>query len=309
MTSKVPSLSVLICTYNRHELLHQALKALIENTTEKPDEVIIVNGGNEYTDSVVDNFVQQHYTTVQLVKTVNINLATSRNIGLSHCRGDIVAMTDDDATVFPDWVTQMKRAHLQHPEAGVIGGAIIGANSQTSLLSRLSDLVTFPLPNKSSYVRTVPGVNVSYKRSVLDQVGNQDTTLFRGEDVDFNWRIKKLGYEVYFCPDIKVIHYHRPDLKNFFRQHYMYGRAYYRVRSKWPDMYCVYPHALKAPRDYAKLIHFFIAIIYQPILTAANLKIWYERILAVPILIINHALWKYGMLYQMFLDRYRLRQI
>jgi glycosyltransferase involved in cell wall biosynthesis len=36
-------LSVLICTYNRHELLQQALQVLIEDTEEKPDQVVVVN--------------------------------------------------------------------------------------------------------------------------------------------------------------------------------------------------------------------------------------------------------------------------
>jgi glycosyltransferase involved in cell wall biosynthesis len=43
---------------------------------------------------------------------VTKNLAASRNVGLPHYTGDIVAMTDDDAEVFPDWVAQMKRAHI-----------------------------------------------------------------------------------------------------------------------------------------------------------------------------------------------------
>ncbi len=41
-------------------------------------------------------------------------------------------MTDDDAQVFPDWVTQMKRVHAQHPEAGAVGGPVIGTNTEFS---------------------------------------------------------------------------------------------------------------------------------------------------------------------------------
>lgn len=296
------TLTVLICTYNRHVLLRQALTALIENTIEKPDEVVIVNGGDESADAVVNEFVGRHGIDVRLVKTVNVNLATSRNIGLAKCNGDILALTDDDSEVFPDWVTQVKRVHAEHPEAGVIGGAVIGGASEESLLSRLSDIVTFPQPSVSTYVyHTLPGVNVSYKRNLIAQVGLQDETLFRGEDVDFNWRIKKLGYEIYFHPDIKVIHHHRPNLEQFFRQHYMYGRAYYLVRRKWPEMYSVYPHQFKCIRDYLKAIHFVAAALYQPVLDAMKLLRWDDRIKAVPILLFNHIVWKYGMMYQKWL--------
>src|SRR5690242_4932067 len=118
------SLSVLICTYNRHELLRLALRALIERVAEQPDQIVVVNGGDERADQVVAAFQSVPGIEVRLVKTVNRNLAASRNIGLPYCTADIIAMTDDDAEVFPDWVTRMKQAHGQHPEAGAIGGPV-----------------------------------------------------------------------------------------------------------------------------------------------------------------------------------------
>lgn len=298
------TLSVLICTYNRHELLNQALDALIERTTEKPDQIVIVNGGDERADRVVERYQGRYGIDLKLIKTVNKNLAASRNVGLPHCTGEIVAMTDDDAEVFPDWVTQLKRFHALHPEAGVIGGRVIGAPGGNPLIRQLADIVTFPLPSEAGYVRhNLPGVNVSYKRALLDQVGSQDETLFRGEDVDFNHRIKALGAQIYFHPDIQVLHHHRPSLRQFWRQHYMYGRAYYLVRRKWREMYSVYPRQLRRPRDFAKAVYFVLAIFIQPAQVCVRLSPWRERLIAYPILLVNHALWKYGMIFQWWLER------
>ncbi|MHB8626237.1 MAG: glycosyltransferase [Aggregatilineales bacterium] len=295
--------SVLICTYNRHEILAMALKALIDQTAEKPDEVVVVNGGDERADAVVNSFTGRPGVAVRLVKTINKNLATSRNIGIVECRGEVVAMTDDDAEVFPDWVTQIKRVYKERPQVGAVGGAILGADSQHSFLSRLSDVAIFPSPPKPGSVRTLPGVNVSYRREVLDRVGPQDVSLFRGEDVDFNWRVKRLGYDIYYDPAIKVLHHHRPSLRKFWRQTYMYGRAYFLVRRKWPDLYCVYPHRLNSFRSCLKLVHFGISTLYQPAQTAMKLSNWTDRIRAVPILIINDAAWKSGVAYQGLLER------
>jgi GT2 family glycosyltransferase len=149
----------------------------------------------------------------------------------------------------------------------------------------------------------VPGVNASYKREVVERVGQQDETLFRGEDVDYNWRVKQLGYEVLYHPDIKVTHHHRPSLKQFLRQHYMYGRAYYLVRGKWPEMYCVYPHHLSGARSILKAIYFFVAVLYQPLQFAMRLRNWGDRIKAVPVLTANQIAWKSGMVYQSWLAR------
>lgn len=298
------SVSVLICTYNRHQLLRKALTALLRESTCKPDQVVIVNGGDNDTDRIVEEFRKFSSVRIELISTINVNLATSRNIGLGYCTGDIVAMTDDDAEVFPNWIDQIRLVHTEHPEAGAIGGPVVGAKSDTSFLSRLADTVTFPRPSLKTYVRTLPGVNVSYKRVVLDTVGVQDETLFRGEDVDFNWRVLKAGFKILFDPSIVVTHHHRNSLRTLLKQHHMYGRAYYLVRKKWPEMYCVYPHSLSSPRDLLKLGNFIASTFYDPLLTGVKFKKPSDKVLAIPSIFLNHISWKSGMVVQWWHDSY-----
>ncbi len=294
------TLSVLICTYNRPAMLELALRALLSRTFEIPDQVIVVNGGDDRSDQVVERYMGRTNAEVKLVKTYNKNLAASRNVGLPQCTGDIVAWTDDDAEVFPDWVSQMKCIHAAHPEAGCVGGAVLGADSETRLLSRISDVAAFSSPPHSGYVRTIAGVNVSYKRSVLQRVGLQDERFFRGEDVDFNWRIKKLGYEIYYDPAIKVLHHHRPDLTQSIYQFYMYGRAYFLVRSKWPEMYRIYPLGSLRLREFLKLIYFVASTAFEPFVSAMKMPRRLDRILALPVFYILHIAWKTGMLIQKY---------
>jgi GT2 family glycosyltransferase len=291
------TLSVLICSYNRPQLLAQCLSALDEKSSEKPDQVVVVNGGDERTDQLVKRLAEHSAVCLELVRTVNKNLAASRNVGLPHCTGDIVAMTDDDAEAFPDWVAQLKRVHAEHPEAGAAGGPVIGAASD-SLISRIADQVTFNSPATARTVRTLPGVNVSYKRCVIEQVGMQDERLFRGEDVDYNWRAKQLGFEIYYDPRVRVRHHHRPTLRGLLNQHYMYGRAYYLVRRKWPEMYCVYPHALRKPKDILKALNFVMAAFYAPLLSASQMASSTDKALAYPLMLLIQVVWRAGMVRQ-----------
>jgi GT2 family glycosyltransferase len=290
--------SVLICTYNRPDTLGLSLDALINRTIEKPDQIVVVNGGDERSDHIIQDHMGKTGIKVELVKTVNKNLAASRNIGLAHCVGEIVAMTDDDAEVFPDWVTQVKKIHAVHPEVGGVGGAIVGSDSRRSLLSRIADVEVFPSPAEAGYVRTVPGVNISYKRAVLQSVGSQDEILFRGEDVDFNWRIKRLGYEIFYTPSIKVVHHHRLTLKGLINQFFMYGRGYYLVRRKWLDMYCVYPHGFRSLKDMLKAVYFLGNICYLPFVSASRMPMWLDKILSVPVFMITQMAWKSGIILQ-----------
>jgi GT2 family glycosyltransferase len=191
----------------------------------------------------------------------------------------------------------MKRLHAEHPEAGAVGGPVIGANAD-SLVSRISDRVTFSSYPTARTVRTLPGVNVSYKRAVVEQVGAQDETLFRGEDVDYNWRAQRLGWTILYDPRVRVLHHHRPTLRAFLNQHYMYGRAYYLVRRKWPEMYCIYPHRLGRPKDLMKAANFVAGMLYEPVEYGLRMERATDKLLAVPILFVNALCWRGGMVRQ-----------
>jgi len=292
-------LSVLICTYNRPELLTRTLDSLTTKAREKPEQIVVVNGGDERTDLLVQSLKKTNNGAVDitLVNTVNKNVATSRNVGLPYCHGDIIATTDDDAEVFPDWVTMMKQVHAEHPEAGAVGGPVLGTDTH-SLIGKTADLITFPSWPQPQYVRTLPTVNISYKRKIVARVGLFDETLFCGEDVDYNWRVQQLGYKIYFDPRIKVHHQHRTTLKALLKQHYRYGRAYYLVRRKWQDMYSVYPRRLRRFRDGLKAINFVAALLYEPFKSSQQVSSLKTRLELIPLLFLTELAWKSGMVEQ-----------
>ena len=246
-------ITVFICTYNRGELISGTLQSIINNQRRKPDEIIIVNGGGEKDCREVLDKWKKVFTPLKIINTKNKNLASSRNIGLKECHGDIILQTDDDARPFPDWIENMVKAHLKYPNCGVIGGRVIDASKRT-FLSKIADISTFPSYSTVKRVRSVPGVNSSYKKEVMNIVGKYDEKLFRGEDVDYNWRVKLIGWDILYHPEIKVKHIHRPTWKGLFYQHFMYGRAHYLVRKKWPEMYSHYPLKITSVATLFKLI-------------------------------------------------------
>lgn len=293
-------LTVLICTCNRHTLLSGALASLLA-CDPGPDRVVVVNGGDERADAVVEA-ARHGGLPVQLVKTQNVNLAVSRNIGLPHCGSGIIAMTDDDAEVFPDWIGQIRQCLAGHPEAGAVGGAVIGTSEHT-VVGRVADLTTFPSYPDVCSVRTLPGVNIAYRAEALAAAGEYDPHLARGEDVDVNWRVTLAGYSIVYDPAIKVYHHHRPCARSLLQQHYMYGRAYYRVRRKWPDMYSVFPHSLSRLSDAKKLAWFLAAPLILPLAQAARLRLY--GLPALPLVYGRELAWRWGIVRQAWLDRSR----
>ena len=232
--------SILICTYNRGNLIDKTLDCLIKRQTVKPNEIIVVNGGGQDNCNYILQKWKNIFPKLKIKETQNINLAASRNIGLFLCEGDIILLTDDDARPYPNWIENIKKAYKIYPEACAIGGNIVDAG-HGRFLSNIADISTFPHHKNTSVVRHIPGVNVSYKKEVINQIGKFDEKLLRGEDVDFNWRIYKRGWKLLSVPNVLVEHLHRSTWKSLFYQHYMYGRSHYLVRKKWPEMYSIYP--------------------------------------------------------------------
>ena len=264
--------SVLICTFNRGNLIHETLKSLIINQTIKPDEIIVVNGGGSNDCKEILQKWAKLFKRIKTIKTKNINLANSRNIGLQECEGDLILLTDDDARPFPDWIENIKKYHIKFPNAGLIGGDVLN-NDEGKFLSKIADAITFPHHSSIKRVRSLPGVNSSYKKNVIKTVGEYDISLNRGEDVDFNWRVLESGWDIIYVPSIKVKHIHRDSWFELAYQHYMYGRSYYMLRDKWRNMYSIYPHDLKNLRSFIKYIFSWtFTPMFDAYLKSKNLK-------------------------------------
>ena len=120
-------ISILICTYNRGNLIEATLKALISQHTKQPYEIIIVNGGGKNNCQQILEKWKTKFPNLKIFITKNINLSASRNIGLRECTGNLILQTDDDARPFPNWIERIVEAHKLYPDVGVIGGDVIDA--------------------------------------------------------------------------------------------------------------------------------------------------------------------------------------
>ena len=78
------------------------MDALINNQNRIPDEIIIINGGGEKNCQSTLVKWKSIFSNLKVIKTENINLANSRNIGLPYCKGDLILQTDDDARPLSD---------------------------------------------------------------------------------------------------------------------------------------------------------------------------------------------------------------
>ena len=86
------TLSVIIPTYNRADLLMQALKS-VQKQTHPVDEVIVVDDGS--TDGTRDRVLSE-FPDVQLFSQPQSGVSSARNAGIRQARGEWVAFLDSD---------------------------------------------------------------------------------------------------------------------------------------------------------------------------------------------------------------------
>ncbi len=100
----VPLVSIIIPTYNRADLLVDALRSVLTQTHTHWQLIVIDDGSTDDTRAQVAAFGQAHSLAIEYHYQTNRGQAAARNAGLRHCRGEFVASLDSDDTWHPGFL-------------------------------------------------------------------------------------------------------------------------------------------------------------------------------------------------------------
>jgi GT2 family glycosyltransferase len=215
--------SVLIVSWCRPEYVRACLAHLTE-LTPKPEEVVVVDAsGDDRTAAVVNDFPA--VLRVPFPGGAG-HLTRSRNVGLLHVSGDVIAFIDDDAYVRDGWLIGILAAFAD-PSVGAVAGrtcnGIPGEESEgIAEIGRMlpsGDLTGYfgADPGATIEVDHGIGANMSFRREVLARLGGFRND-FRGvgalrEDTDIFLRVRALGYRAVFARDAVVDHVGAPHVR------------------------------------------------------------------------------------------------
>lgn len=222
-----PVISVVICTYNRPDLLKLALKSLINQSLAKRKyEIIIIDNGQlRQTEEVVSQFKSQNpYNIICYYKESNIGLSHARNLGIKKSKGIYIAFIDDDAQLPKDWLKialilfeKIKPSPLAvgGPEAPFVQGKRPGwfKDEYYSPTKR-------KLGEKSRFLKkgeSLNGSNMIIKKAVLKKlagfdvkIGMQGLYISAHEETQLFERLWRLnngqGIYIYYSPHLEFRH-------------------------------------------------------------------------------------------------------
>jgi glycosyltransferase involved in cell wall biosynthesis len=224
-------ISVVVPTYNRGAALSVCLEALLAQ--DYPDYKILLSDDGSTDDTAQ---VAARYPRIVYLRRENRGPAAARNRGIERARGEIVAFTDDDCRVPPNWLSRLADGYRRYPEVAGVGGYLDPPDDVVvrNLFARYERFTTFELYGQGRAevvggLHDYPGggtSNMSYRQSVLEQVGGFDEWFPypAAEDHDLRVRVHALGYSLLHLP-LRVEHLRAYSLRSFARQSITHGRG------------------------------------------------------------------------------------
>ncbi len=217
-----PRVSVVVCAYNAAGTLEDNLQSL-EKLTYPDVEIILVNDGSS--DRTPE--IGRSHPSVHIIDIPNGGLSAARNIGLAAATGEIVAYTDADTRVDPDWLTFLVQPFLHSDVVGSGGPNVVPDDDppMAQCIARAPGGPTHVLLDDRT-AEHVPGCNMAFRREALLAIGGFNPIYLRaGDDVDVCWRMQARGWKIGFAPAALVWHHHRATVKAYWRQQLGYGEG------------------------------------------------------------------------------------
>ena len=231
--------SVAICTRDRPEDVRKALLA-VSRLAHQGHEVIVVDNAptSDATQRVVGEFPAARY-----VCEPRPGLNAARNRALREATGDVVAFTDDDAVVEPEWLDGLL-ANFADSCVMCATGLTLPVELETEAQELFEEHCSFcrgfrrrlfdgQCDNPFAVGPVGAGANMAIRREVVALVGEFDERLDAGTparsggDHEMFARILCAGYRIAYDPAAVSWHRHRRTRAEVFETVFGYGVGVY----------------------------------------------------------------------------------
>jgi len=221
-TQSWPTVSVIVCAYDAADTIDECLTSL-EALTYPPTELIVVNDGSRDATAAI----ARRHPKVRVIDLLNGGLSAARNAGLTAATGEIVAYTDADCRVDPDWLTYLIQPIRFSDAVGAGGPNVVPTDDPwiAQCVARAPGGPTHVMLDDRT-AEHIPGCNMAFRRDALLAVDGFNPVYLRaGDDVDICWRLQARGHRIGFAPAALVWHRHRASVQAYWRQQVGYGEG------------------------------------------------------------------------------------
>ncbi|MFZ3190317.1 MAG: glycosyltransferase family 2 protein [Candidatus Sulfotelmatobacter sp.] len=244
------AISVVLCTYNRAASLKSTLESFsgLRLPFDLDWELVVVdNNSKDHTPEVIGDFAKTARFSVRYIFEGRQGRSSALNAGISAAKGEIVALTDDDVLLHPEWLLNLKRAFDEFDCSGV-GGRIVPVWSHAQPdwleMEEQQAIVHFDLGDETKEIKDSPplGANSAFRKDMFAKYGgfrldlgvSGDNRGLTCEDTEFASRLFRAGEKIMYVPTAIIYHPVDPGRSSkayFCKWYYNDGRSMMRA---WP---------------------------------------------------------------------------
>jgi glycosyltransferase involved in cell wall biosynthesis len=94
--------SVLIPVYNSEKYIDNAIKSILLQTYNNVEVIVVNDGSSDHSESLINKLVQTNNKVKYYSNPENLGISKTRNIALSYCNGEYIALLDSDDICAPN---------------------------------------------------------------------------------------------------------------------------------------------------------------------------------------------------------------
>ena len=215
-----PCVSIIVPAYNAEATINACMQSLLSLDYPRGRcEIIVVD--NASTDDTA-RILAKYSGALRVVLERTRGPAAARNAGLRNATHDLLAMTDADCVVDPQWLRELV-APLQDDSVAMVGGRILSVQPATAI-ERFGEEIH---DHEAAITRYVPPyvitMNWVSRRSHLESIGYFDERFLRAEDVELSYRFTRAGLTFAYAHGAIVFHHNERTLAGLFREGFDHG--------------------------------------------------------------------------------------
>jgi GT2 family glycosyltransferase len=203
----LPRASVLMLTYNRPQFIGNAIESILDQQFQEWELLVVHDGPNEEIHAIMREWQKRDPRILYFHRTDPGNIAEASNFGLTHARGEYIAVLDDD----DDWADPGKLAkqidfldsHRDHCCCG--GGVIVIDPAGREQMRYLKPEHDDEIKRHALMANPLAHSTTMYRREEAIRAGGYDETLAGFQDWDLWLKMGKRG-KLYNFPEY-FLHY------------------------------------------------------------------------------------------------------
>jgi GT2 family glycosyltransferase len=225
LSKKEHDLSIIIVSYNTCFILVKCIESIYKYSENLKIQIIISD--NASTDDTVETITKKFSSLTIIKNKKNLGFGRANNRAIPFCKGRFILFLNPDVILVEPVFRKMLNFIYETNDAGAVGCRLVNLDGSfqksyydtyPTLTNRFLDAMYIeklihqlrPLNIKRNAILKVAGITgacILVSRDLLDRLGGFDEQFFMYcEDIDFCYRMKQLGYNVYYLGNMKMIH-------------------------------------------------------------------------------------------------------